>query len=382
MAATDETPKRELVGEVIEGRYRLTARLGGGAAGSVYRAEDLSGGAPLAIKIWDLSVLDSQTAGRFHRETKALGTLDHPHIVSIRDYGLLEGMPYLAMELLEGTTLEPLVEAGALPQATALAISAQVLQALAYAHERNVVHRDLKPDNVFLARTAQGALHVKLLDYGLAKFLEPGDDPMAGNALTKRGTLLGTPLYMAPEQALGRAIDARTDVYAAGCVLFEMLTGQPPFMAPSLTELLRAHLVQPVPRIADLRPQLALAEALQSVLDRALAKQAEQRFANAGEMLRALLAVSLPEQSALDEAETGRMASSAQPPPSAPPPPAAPGRPGDPFAQPAFTRSAARPHAGDSLVQPSAPIARTSSNGWVLLVVAATLCAVIGWLLR
>jgi serine/threonine-protein kinase len=291
-------------------------------------------------------------------------------------------MPYLAMELLEGTTLEPLVEAGALPQATALAIAAQMLQALAYAHERNVVHRDLKPDNVFLARTAQGALHVKLLDYGLAKFLEPGDDPMAGNALTKRGTLLGTPLYMAPEQALGRAIDARTDVYAAGCVLFEMLTGVPPFMAPSLTELLRAHLLQPVPRIAELRPQLERAEALQSVIDRALAKQAEERFTNAGQMLRALLAVTLPEQSALDDAETGRMASSAQPPPRSAPPAAPPHRHADPFAQPAFTLAASRPQPADSLAQPSAPIARTSSNGWVLLVLAATLCAVIGWLLR
>jgi eukaryotic-like serine/threonine-protein kinase len=369
-------PERDLSGEVIEGRYRLTARLGGGAAGSVYRAEDLAGGAPLAIKVWDLSVLDSQTAGRFHRETKALGTLDHPHIVSIRDYGLLEGMPYLAMELLEGTTLEPLVEAGALPQATAIAIATQILQALAYAHERQVVHRDLKPDNVFLARTPSGALHVKLLDYGLAKFLEPGADPMAGNALTKRGTLLGTPLYMAPEQALGRPIDARTDVYAVGCVLFEMLTGQPPFMAETLTELLRAHLVQPVPRIAELRPELIGVEALQALLDRALAKQAEDRFTDAGDMLRALLAASLPDQLPADEAMTARMVSAA--------------RPAEPIAlqaQPApaaeFTRPAARPaqaHRAVSAVSP--PIERTRSSGWMLLLVAATLCVVLGWLLR
>jgi serine/threonine-protein kinase len=281
-------------------------------------------------------------------------------------------MPYLAMELLEGTTLEPLVEQGALPQPTALAIATQVLQALAYAHERQVVHRDLKPDNVFLARAHDGTLHVKLLDYGLAKFLEPGDDPMAGNALTKRGTLLGTPLYMAPEQALGRPIDARTDVYAIGCVLFEMLTGQPPFMAETLSELLRAHLVQPVPRIAALRPELTDPEPLQRILDRALAKQAEARFADAGEMLRELLAVTIGDLS-IDEAVTGRI--------SSPPRPREPG----PRTQRARLRTAhaAAAEQQAATAQAARPITRErSSGGWVLWLLAATLCAVIGWLLR
>jgi serine/threonine-protein kinase len=371
-------PRPDLAGHVVEGRYRLTARLGSGAAGSVYRAEDLSGGAPVAIKVWDLSVLDAQTAGRFHRETRALGKLDHPNIVAIRDYGLLEGMPYLAMELLEGTTLEPLVASGALPQGNALSIATQMLQALAYAHERQVVHRDLKPDNVFLSRAPDGSLRVKLLDYGLAKFLEPSDDPMAGNALTKRGTLLGTPLYMAPEQALGRPIDTRTDVYAAGCVLFEMLTGQPPYMAESLTELLRAHLVQPIPRLAALRPELVAAEALQDVLDRALAKQADDRFADAGEMLRAVLAATLPDMPADDAAVTARMTSAARTP--------------EPIARPAprlvSTAPAQQPIARPiaAAVQAAAvqapAVARPRSAGWMLLLLAATVFLVVGWLLR
>src|SRR5262249_7142922 len=138
----------DMLGTVIEGRYRLAARLGDGAVGSVYRAEDLSGGAPLAIKVWRTSVLDSLAAGRFHRETKALATLEHPHIVAIRDYGLVNGLPYLAMELLQGESLAERQErSGVIPAEEALAIIAQMLDALAYAHARNVVHRDLKPEN-------------------------------------------------------------------------------------------------------------------------------------------------------------------------------------------------------------------------------------------
>ena len=334
---------------MIEGRYRITARLGGGAAGSVYRADDLGGGAPVAIKVWNSTVVDMQAAGRFHRETKALRTLEHPNIVSIRDYGLTEGVPYLAMELLEGTSLETLlVERGALPADVTLTIVTQVLKALAYAHDRQVVHRDLKPDNVFLLRTRDGSIHVKLLDYGLAKFLAPQDDPVVGTLLTKRGTLVGTPLYMAPEQALGKAIDTRTDVYAVGCVMFEMLTGQPPFMAPNLTELLRAHLSQPVPRLAQAKPGLPANDALQALIDRALAKQASARFADASAMQRALAAVPIR----LPEAEPVTLQMTRRSP--APEP------------EPAAT-----------------PAARSRGGSHVMLwMMAATVCAVVWWFLR
>jgi len=345
-------PPRDRVGEVIEGRYRITSRLGGGAAGSVYRADDLGGGPPVAIKVWNSSVVDSQAAGRFHRETKALRTLEHPNIVAIRDYGLTEGVPYLAMELLEGTPLENLlVERGALPPEVAITIVTQVLKALAYAHDRQVVHRDLKPDNVCLLPTRDGSIHVKLLDYGLAKFLAPQDDPVVGTLLTKRGTLVGTPLYMAPEQALGKAIDTRTDVYAVGCVLFEMLTGQPPFMAPNLTELLRAHLSQPVPRLSQVKPGLPASEALQTLLDRALAKQASARFADADAMLRAVTAlpIRLPEA----EPVTLQMTRRSQAPEA------------EPEAEPASASGRSR-----------------GSSHVVLWMMAATVCAAVWWFLR
>jgi serine/threonine-protein kinase len=284
-----------MVGAVIEGRYRLVARIGDGSIGSVYRAEDLSGGASMAIKVWHTSVLDTQSAGRFHRETKALATLEHPHIVGIRDYGLVDGMPYLAMELLHGESLaDRLAVQPRLPAGEALAIVRQMLEALDYAHQRDVVHRDLKPENVFLVGRAGLASEVKLLDYGLAKFLQPEDDPLQGSLLTRKGMMIGTPLYVSPEQALGAAIDAHADVYSVGCVLFEMLAGQPPFIAESIADLLRLHLAAPIPKLRDFVPDLQRAAELQSVIERAMAKNQADRFAHAGEMLRALPPIEMP----------------------------------------------------------------------------------------
>ena len=141
----------------------------------------------------------------------------------------------------EGEPLDP---------ALVLDVARQMLAALSYAHGLGVVHRDLKPDNVFLARDGSGRNRVKLLDYGLAKFLSPGDDPVKG-ALTMTGVMMGTPLYMPPEQAAGKTIDARVDVYALGCVLFEMLSGQPPFLGESHAEIFRAHMLAPVPTLEE-----------------------------------------------------------------------------------------------------------------------------------
>jgi serine/threonine protein kinase len=294
-AARAQETARDMIGAVIEGRYRLVARIGDGSIGSVYRAEDLTGGASMAIKVWHASVLDTQSAGRFHRETKALATLEHPHIVGIRDYGMVEGMPYLAMELLHGESLaDRLAVQPQLPANEALAIVRQMLEALDYAHQRNVVHRDLKPENVFLVSRAGLASEVKLLDYGLAKFLQAEDDPIQGALLTRKGMMIGTPLYVSPEQALGAAIDAHADVYSVGCVLFEMLAGQPPFLADSITDLLRARLAEPIPKLRTFVPELHRAAELQSVIDRAMAKNTADRFAHAGEMLRALPPIDIP----------------------------------------------------------------------------------------
>jgi eukaryotic-like serine/threonine-protein kinase len=297
MASAGENRRADpFLGQRIDGRFKVEAFLGAGTVGSVYRARDLAqGGGQVALKIWNGAALTDQSRGRFMREAMALSTLHHPNIVEVQSYGTVEQLPYVAMEYLDGEPLEALLKDGQ-PMAAGLAydVITQILQALAYAHGLGVVHRDLKPDNVVLLDGGQTPRRVKLLDFGLAKFLSPDDDPVKGEALTMLGMVMGTPLYMAPEQAAGRSVDARVDVYAAGCVLFEMLAGRPPFLGESNAEIFRAHMLSPVPRLAELRSDVRVVAGLQALLERALAKDPEQRFAHAGQMLEALLALPTP----------------------------------------------------------------------------------------
>jgi serine/threonine protein kinase len=286
------------LGQRIDGRFKVEAFLGAGSVGSVYRARDLVQGGQVALKIWNGTALTDQSRGRFVREAMALTTLRHPNIVAVQSYGVVEQLPYVAMEFLDGQPLEASLKDGQ-PLAAGFSyhVITQILQALAYAHGLGVVHRDLKPDNVMLVagpnnRSDQPG--VKLLDFGLAKFLSPDDDPVQGAALTMLGMVMGTPLYMAPEQAAGKSVDARVDVYAAGCVLFEMLAGRPPFLGDSNAEIFRAHMLAPVPRLASLRSDVRIVPGLQEFFERALAKQPEERFAHAGQMLEALLALPAP----------------------------------------------------------------------------------------
>lgn len=284
-----------LLGQVIDGRFKVEALLGAGTVGSVYRALDRTQHKPVALKIWNATSYNEQTRGRFLREAKALSTLRHPNIVDVQSYGIIGVLPYVALEYLDGSSLETLLQ-NAQPLAPALAtdVMTQVLQALAYAHGLGVVHRDLKPDNVVLVTGERGQPVVKLLDYGLAKFLSPDDDPMRGSALTMTGMIMGTPLYMAPEQAAGKTVDARVDVYAAGCLLFEMLSGRPPFTGDSNAEVFRAHMGAEIPKLTSVLPDAWVAPELQSLIEQALAKRPEQRFAHAGQMLEALLALPRP----------------------------------------------------------------------------------------
>ncbi|HTU58413.1 MAG TPA: serine/threonine-protein kinase [Polyangiales bacterium] len=282
------------LGQVVDDRYRIEQLLGAGAVGSVYRAVDRSTKQNIALKIWTTAADNEQVQGRFLREAKALSTLHHPNIVAVYGYGVFGALPYVAMEYVNGQTLEHMLSA-AQPLDTLVAcdVMTQVLQALAYAHGLGVIHRDLKPDNVALVKVDNGYV-VKLLDFGLAKFLSPADDPMAGSALTLQGMVMGTPLYMPPEQAAGRSVDARVDVYAAGCVLFEMLSGRPPYTGESHAEIFRAHMVAPVPDLQRLRTDMVVAPDLQRLFERALSKVPQERFADAGEMLEQLLRLPRP----------------------------------------------------------------------------------------
>jgi serine/threonine-protein kinase len=310
MAAQAAEPQPSpLVDSIVDDRYRVQALIGRGAVGAVYRAVELATGAQVALKQWHGSVVDEQVRGRFLREAKALDTLDHPNIVKVYGHGFLDGAPYVALEYLEGDTLDGLLK-NAEPLETALAfeITRQALSAIAYAHEHDVVHRDLKPENIFVARDAAGKPRVKILDYGLAKFMAPGEDSVKGSALTMTGMVMGTPLYMPPEQAAGSSVDLPVDVYAMGCVLFEMLTGRPPFLGDTHLELLAAHLRAPIPKIVEARSGVSVAPELQALIDQALAKKQTARFPNAGAMLQALLRVPQPAITAAAPASPGKQA--------------------------------------------------------------------------
>ena len=275
------------IGHCIDERYRLEAVIGVGGLGTVYRATHTKLQRQVAVKLMHESLGDSQVnRGRFAREAKALAALQHPNIVAVLDYGVADSQPYLVMELLEGETLSQRLHRGPLPVERALHITQQLLEALSFMHRAKLVHRDVKPSNVFLQRTRDGKERVKVLDFGLAKFTMPGTvgDP----TLTRDGAIVGTPAYMSPEQATGEIVDARADVYAAGVILFRMLSGRLPFEGDAIDQV-RSHLISPVPDLRrEAEPDHELDPALEALIRRAMAKRREDRFDDAGRMLRAL----------------------------------------------------------------------------------------------
>lgn len=312
---TDDTPLDDpFLGKVIGERYRIEALLGEGGVGRVYRARHATLGRPVALKVL---LTEHEGSGvlreRFRREAEALAGLSHPNIVAVTDFGVHDESPFLVMELLEGRSLAEVLREGAMEPARALALTRQVLLALGYAHAHEVVHRDLKPHNIIVRRLGDGTDHVTVLDFGLARFV--GEAKRSGAALTRAGMLIGTPAYMAPEQASGDvdAIDARTDVYAAGLVLYETLTRRRPFIVSDPGQLLRAHLLDDPPRLEEADPSLRVSKELQALVSRALAKSATVRFANATEMLAALDALDVDaarrEGAPLDQADMASMVS-------------------------------------------------------------------------
>ena len=276
------------IGRLLDGRYQVLDRLGKGGEGVVYRGKQVQLGRFVAIKMLQHAG-QGDTRKRFHREAKALSELAHPNIVGVTDSGIDGDVPYLVMELLEGRTLADLLaEEGRLPFARALDIAQQLLRGLAFAHGKRIVHRDLTPASVFLQELPDHLDHVRLFDFGVAKFLDSSRSPTLVGHLTRIGAGVGTPAYMSPEQAREEAVDARTDVYAAGVLLFELLAGRLPFSAPTRDEMQKAHATQPIPALAEARPDLAAAPFLQPIIERAMAKNRAGRFPDAASMLAAL----------------------------------------------------------------------------------------------
>lgn len=279
----------ELVGSLVDGRYTILEPMAAGSMGVVYKAERVPVGKTVAIKFLHASFAnDPEFLARFERETRVMSKLAHPNCVSVVDFGVWESSPYLVMEYVGGHTLRSIIDDGPLPPARALGLARQITAGLAHAHAQGITHRDVKPANIMISEEIGAGEHVRILDFGLARLRGA-----AGRDATQSNVVVGTPNYMAPEQTVGGGtIDARTDVYAVGVVLFEMIAGERPFQAEDTLALLGMHRAAPIPRLADRAgDDVALPAGLQDVIEKAMAKSPDDRYPSAIAMAEAIDAV-------------------------------------------------------------------------------------------
>jgi serine/threonine-protein kinase len=279
----------ELLGLVIDGRYRLDATLGRGGMGLVYRAAHIGLRRQVAVKILHPSLAASpEVRNRFEREALAVGKIDHPNCVSVYDVGRLpDGSLYLAMELLDGRPLADVLEQeGQIAPGRALHILAGILRGLSHIHAAKLIHRDIKPENIFLIRNGADEDFAKILDFGIAKPME-ASDLNDGVKLTQAGMAFGTPIYMAPEQALGNPMDGRADLYAAAVMGYEMLCGQPPFYSDDKLEVMSMHTARPVPPMRQrmVRGGRPVPSSIERLVVRGLTKKPSDRYATADDFL-------------------------------------------------------------------------------------------------
>jgi len=247
-----------LIGRTL-GHYRIVEKIGAGGMGEVYRARDERLDRDVAIKVLHEDVAqNADRLARFEREAKAVAKLDHPNILAIHQLGTHEGSPFIVTELLDGESLRRRIPPGGMSWKNTAEIGAAVAKGLATAHRKNIVHRDLKPENIFL--TSDG--RVKILDFGLARIVLPADEEADTATLTPGGTVAGTVMgtvgYMSPEQAEGRPVDTRSDLFSLGTILYEMLAGRRPFKGDTATGTLAALLRDDPPPLAGVDPKVCV----------------------------------------------------------------------------------------------------------------------------
>jgi serine/threonine-protein kinase len=279
-----------MIGEVLDGRYRILERLGAGGMGEVFLAEHLTLGRKEALKVLHPVLAGyPQFVQRFKREAQAAGRVRHPNIVNVHHFGQLpDGRFFLAMEYVEGTALHHLLRRdGPLPVARAKRVLAQLARAVGHAHAMGVIHRDLKPENLVLLDQPGEPDVLKVLDFGIAKIVAPDHE---SQGLTSTGDVFGTPFYMAPELFLGQVADPRADIYAMGCLAFELVVGEPPFLGKTM-EVTNAHLTRRADLASVRRPEAGLPGELDLLIDRCLEKDRERRLPSAAAFLQALEAV-------------------------------------------------------------------------------------------
>ena len=282
-----------LIGRVISGRFKIAALIARGGMGKVYRAEQSPLGRTCALKVLDPSYAgdyDPEFHKRFFLEASIASKLTHPNTVTIFDYGRTDDdIYYIAMEHLEGCTLHRAIkEAGFFTGERATHVARQICRALREAHTVGVVHRDLKPANIFLVEHGDEADFVKVLDFGLVKNVSESNK---GEDLTQTGLFMGSPKYMAPEQIRGDDVDARTDIYGLGIILYEMITGKVPFDYPNSVNILMAHVSEAPPAMRQINPAVDVSPQLQDMVTRCMAKSPDERFRSMDEVLAALKSV-------------------------------------------------------------------------------------------
>jgi serine/threonine-protein kinase len=310
-------PKDPFIGrELLGGQFRVLEKIGTGGMGSVYKAEQPAMNRMVAIKILHPKLAGRKDlTSRFRREARAMSQLTHPNTVKVFMYGELEddGSLYIVMEMLEGRNLNQTVrKEGPLPADRAIPILIQCCGALQEAHDLGIVHRDLKPENIFLSKQGGIADYPKVLDFGLAKVTERQMQP-GSVILTQEGMVFGTPEFMSPEQAQGKTLDARSDIYSLAVILYEVLTGKLPFTARTPMEYIQKHVTDPIIQLSDRVPDRKFPKGLDDVLARALEKNPDNRFQTAGEFGEALrpfggaAALALPAVGPVTPSPTGEL---------------------------------------------------------------------------
>ncbi len=328
-----------LYGALLGGKYRVEGLLGRGGTGNVYRAIQEPIGRAVAVKLLRVDLPPEEQRQfeiRFLREASQAGALQHPNVVTVHDFGRQDdGTCYIVMELLRGRALKDVLKEGPMPARRALDVFEQMIRGLRAAHAKGMVHRDVKPGNIYLLAGDDGRDLVKILDFGLVKDLDalgglddggqsasliPDDDTSSESTVTRHGLFLGTPHYVAPEQARGARVDGRADLYSAGVVLYRMVTGVLPFYDRDPAVMAQAHVSSPYPPMRERAPEVAVPELVEEVVRRCMEKEPGQRYPDADALLADLLVVrrSLEgEGAALSEST----ASLVQPLPALTPPP-------------------------------------------------------------
>lgn len=287
-----------LIEQLVADRYRIIRKLGEGGMGSVYLAEHVVIEKKMALKVLAPELARrSDLVARFLQEARSASRIGHENVIDISDFGQsVDGLVYIAMEFLDGKDLGEIVRTqGAMTWTEARDIVLQICRALRAAHDKGIVHRDMKPENIFLVQREGQPHFVKILDFGIAKVM--GLDPN-GPRLTRTGMIFGTPEYMAPEQAEGKDTDHRADIYAVGCIIYHLITGQTPFVAESFMTMLTKHLMEDPVAPSSRRPDLAITPEMDNLVLKALEKDRDKRWQSMAELLDAVAVCPGPESSA------------------------------------------------------------------------------------